>query len=149
MMIFALSSYSQHSRELLSTEEFNNQLKTLLEIPKIYKKTIHKNESGDINVYVDCSRFKNIANEKPINNHAYKVYYWDKESIFYNGIDSQPHLEVIRIETGPKNMYIELITRSNDKKEYFIHLGLIDFDDDKKERISPKIDKIKISTIHK
>ncbi len=62
-------------------------------------------------------------------------------------MDSKPHLELISIISGPKNIDVELITRSNGSKEYFILLKLVDFDNEKKEWTSPKIDKIKISTI--
>lgn len=147
LMLIYVCSFSQIKREPLTTDDLNNQVKSLLENPKIFKKIIQQNESGDLNVYIDCGRFKDLSKEEPIKNNGYNAYYWDKEGLFFKVVDSKPHLELISIISGPKNIDVELITRSNGSKEYFILLKLVDFDNEKKERTSPKIDKIKISTI--
>lgn len=60
-----------------------------------------------------------------------------------------PHMELLNIKTGPKNIDIELITRTNDRKEYFIQMRLVDYDDERNEEIPPKIEKINISKIKK
>lgn len=149
LMIFSISTYSQHERLQLTTEEFNTQIESLLENKKIHKKVIYKKEPGDLSVYIDCNRFKYLEREKPIINKEFRACYWDKESIFFDITDSMPHMELLNIKTGPKNIDIELITRTNDRKEYFIQMRLVDYDDEKNEEIPPKIEKINISKIKK
>ncbi|MBN2777821.1 MAG: hypothetical protein JXR36_09265 [Bacteroidales bacterium] len=153
LMIFSLSTYSQYERSQLTTEEFNKQIESLLENKKILKKVALKNDFDELTVYVDCNKYDYLCREEPFSNQKYNAhytfFYWDKESIFFNITDSMPRMELINIKTGAKNIDIELITRTSDRKEYFIQMRLVDFDDEKNEEIPPKIEKINISKIKK